>query len=121
LGDFGTRDYAIASGNVGDVFEVSYDVSNPRLDLVVKGDLDREKTDSYTLVIVARDGGSPPRTGSLTLKVNVQVKDLGIIFYIHTLNRKDTTAFFNLNTQMGYASNNQKKTMVIETVIFRNL
>jgi hypothetical protein len=41
--------------------------------LVVKGDLDREKTDAYTLVIVARDGGTPPRTGSLTLKVNIQV------------------------------------------------
>ena len=73
LGEFGTHDYAIASGNVGNVFEVSYDVSNPRLDLVVKGELDRERVEAYTLVIVARDGGSPPRTGSLTLKVNVQV------------------------------------------------
>jgi hypothetical protein len=41
---------------------------------VVKGDLDREKLETYTLVIVARDGGTPPRTGSLTLKVNVQVR-----------------------------------------------
>jgi hypothetical protein len=73
LGEFGTRSYAISSGNVGDVFDVSFDVVNPRLDLVVKGDLDRERLEAYTLVIVAKDGGSPPRTGSLTLKVNVQV------------------------------------------------
>ena len=73
LGEFGTRDYSIESGNVGDVFDVSFDIANPRLDLVVKGDLDREKLEAYTLVIVAKDGGTPPRTGSLTLKVNVQV------------------------------------------------
>ncbi len=72
LGSFGTREYAIKSGNIGDAFEVSYDTKNPKLDLIVKGNLDREKTDAYTLVIVAKDGGNPPKTGSLTLKVNIQ-------------------------------------------------
>ena len=42
------------------------------LDLIVNANLDRERIDMYTLQIVAIDGGTPPRTGTLTLRVHVQ-------------------------------------------------
>lgn len=42
------------------------------LDLIVNGNLDRERISMYTLQIVAIDGGSPPKTGTLTLRVHVQ-------------------------------------------------
>ncbi|KAH9523154.1 Protocadherin-9 [Bulinus truncatus] len=41
--------------------------------LVTKQNLDRETVDSYKLTVVAKDGGSPPRSGTMT--VNVVVDD----------------------------------------------
>ena len=42
------------------------------LDLVVKGNLDRERLDKYSMVILAEDGGTPSRSSSMTLTVQVQ-------------------------------------------------
>ncbi|WAQ97850.1 PC11X-like protein [Mya arenaria] len=39
--------------------------------LQIKGDLDRESRDSYSLVIVAEDGGSPHLTGSMTVTITI--------------------------------------------------
>ena len=44
------------------------------LDLIVNGFLDREAVPTYSLVIEAVDGGSPPQKGTLT--VNVTILDL---------------------------------------------
>ena len=41
------------------------------LDLVVNGVLDREKRSSYSLLLEAFDGGSPKRSGAMTLEVSV--------------------------------------------------
>ena len=70
-GEFGAQEYDIISGNDGDAFLLNYD--GRELDLVVNADLDRERVDTYRLKIVALDGGTPPRTGTLTVNVNVQV------------------------------------------------
>ena len=52
------------------MFDIKHDKDT--LDLVVKGVLDREKLDSYEMVIVAFDSGKPPKTASMTLTVDVQ-------------------------------------------------
>lgn len=39
--------------------------------LVLVQKLDRELEDSYTLQVIARDGGSPPKSGSVTVRVKV--------------------------------------------------
>ena len=52
------------------MFDIKHDKDS--LDLVVKGVLDREKLDSYEMVIVAFDSGKPPKTASMTLTVDVQ-------------------------------------------------
>ncbi|WAQ98694.1 PC11Y-like protein [Mya arenaria] len=48
----------------------------------VDGDLDREVTDHYILQIIAEDGGSPPKTGSLQL--NITITDMNDNFPIFT-------------------------------------
>lgn len=67
----GVTKYEIVSGNVGQAFQVAYNDNNA-LDLVVQGQLDRERLDRYTMVLVASDNGQPPKSTSLTLKVQVQ-------------------------------------------------
>ncbi|KAK2169792.1 hypothetical protein LSH36_7g18000 [Paralvinella palmiformis] len=42
------------------------------LQLVLTEDLDREETDFYQLKVVAYDGGSPPRSGSVTVNITVE-------------------------------------------------
>ncbi|KAH3843290.1 protocadherin-11 X-linked-like [Dreissena polymorpha] len=42
--------------------------------LQIKGDLDRESRDTYSVVIVAEDGGAPSLTGTMT--VNIQIDDV---------------------------------------------
>ncbi|XP_067663875.1 protocadherin gamma-A3-like [Haliotis asinina] len=57
--------------------------------------LDRETTDFYELFVFARDGGSPQRTGTLTLHINVaDVNDNPPVFdnSKYTLNISETTA-----------------------------
>ena len=48
-------------------------VGTEQVNLRLEGTLDREKVTDYTLQLVARDGGEPPNTG--TLKVKVLVED----------------------------------------------
>ncbi|KAH9513820.1 Protocadherin-9 [Bulinus truncatus] len=44
------------------------------VNLVVSQLLDREKEDTYRLVLVARDGGTPARSGSMT--INIKISDV---------------------------------------------
>lgn len=70
-----TQGYLIKDGNVGQVFRLETKRAANKvlyLDLVVNGVLDREKRASYSLVLEAFDGGSPKKTGQLTLDVTVQ-------------------------------------------------
>uniref|UniRef100_A0A4W4G0C1 Protocadherin-16 n=1 Tax=Electrophorus electricus TaxID=8005 RepID=A0A4W4G0C1_ELEEL len=70
-----TQGYLIKEGNVGQVFRLETKRAANKvlyLDLVVNGILDREKRASYSLVLEAFDGGSPKKTGQMTLDVNVQ-------------------------------------------------
>uniref|UniRef100_A0A8C1ZW21 Protocadherin-16 n=1 Tax=Cyprinus carpio TaxID=7962 RepID=A0A8C1ZW21_CYPCA len=67
--------YQIKEGNVGQVFHLETKRAANKvlyLDLVVNGVLDREKRSSYSLVLEAFDGGSPRKTGQMTLDVLVQ-------------------------------------------------
>uniref|UniRef100_A0A673K804 Protocadherin-16 n=1 Tax=Sinocyclocheilus rhinocerous TaxID=307959 RepID=A0A673K804_9TELE len=67
--------YQIKEGNVGQVFRLETKRAANKvlyLDLVVNGVLDREKRSSYSLVLEAFDGGSPRKTGQMTLDVLVQ-------------------------------------------------
>ena len=76
------KDYRLLGG--GDIFELqdvasqagsSPDASlistSSDLGIVLKQKLDREKTSSYSLAIVAIDGGINPRTGSVNITINV--------------------------------------------------
>ena len=74
LGIFNTQRYIITSGNVGNAFRLSTRNKDGilNLDLIVNGYLDRETVDGYNLVIEAQDGGNPPKTGVLTVDVNIQ-------------------------------------------------
>ncbi len=77
LGKFGTQRYELISGNDDGTFslESSRDEDGSlALELVVQGHLDRETSDRHELRIVAEDGGSPSKTG--TLAVSVRVQDL---------------------------------------------
>ncbi|OWF37246.1 protocadherin gamma-B5-like [Mizuhopecten yessoensis] len=44
---------------------------NPILNLEVNQELDYERQTNYELIILARDGGVPQRTGTLTIQVNI--------------------------------------------------
>ncbi|XP_033743033.1 protocadherin gamma-B5-like [Pecten maximus] len=44
---------------------------SPILNLEVDQELDYERQTNYELIILARDGGLPPRTGTLTIQVNI--------------------------------------------------
>ncbi|XP_062870185.1 protocadherin-16-like [Trichomycterus rosablanca] len=70
-----TQGYVIKEGNVGQVFKLETKRAANKvlyLDLVVSGVLDREKRPSYSLLLEAFDGGSPKKTGQMTLDVTVQ-------------------------------------------------
>lgn len=69
-----TQGYVIKEGNVGQAFRLETKRAANKvlyLDLVVNVVLDREKRSSYSLVLEAFDGGSPRRTGLMTLEVSV--------------------------------------------------
>uniref|UniRef100_A0A8C1TRP1 Protocadherin-16 n=1 Tax=Cyprinus carpio TaxID=7962 RepID=A0A8C1TRP1_CYPCA len=76
--------YQIKEGNVGQVFHLETKRAANKvlyLDLVVNGVLDREKRSSYSLVLEAFDGGSPRKTGQMTLDILVQdINDHAPIF-----------------------------------------
>ncbi|XP_026994718.2 protocadherin-16 [Tachysurus fulvidraco] len=70
-----TQGYLIKDGNVGQVFRLETKRAANKvlyLDLVVDGVLDREERASYSLVLEAFDGGSPKKTGQMTLDLTVQ-------------------------------------------------
>ncbi|XP_053934824.1 protocadherin-16 isoform X2 [Cuculus canorus] len=70
-----TQGYVIKGGNVGQAFRLETR-RGPNgvlyLDLVVSNVLDRENRSSYSLLLEAYDGGSPPRSSQMTLDVSIQ-------------------------------------------------
>ena len=73
---YGVRRYELVSNNL-DKFELK--VTKKRdgstdVKLVLKQTLDREKQDSFLLKVVAVDGGSPAKSGTLT--VNIRILDV---------------------------------------------
>ncbi|XP_010226080.1 PREDICTED: LOW QUALITY PROTEIN: protocadherin-16 [Tinamus guttatus] len=70
-----TQGYVIKGENVGQAFRLETR-RGPNgilyLDLVVSNILDRENRSSYSLVLEAYDGGSPPRSTQMTLDVSIQ-------------------------------------------------
>ena len=70
--EFAVKQYELVSDN--DKFElivVMEDGSPSDIHLVLRGKLDREQNDAYVLRLVALDGGTPPKSGSVTLNVDV--------------------------------------------------
>uniref|UniRef100_A0A8C8SDR6 Protocadherin-16 n=1 Tax=Pelusios castaneus TaxID=367368 RepID=A0A8C8SDR6_9SAUR len=70
-----TQGYVIKGENVGQAFRLETR-RGPNgvlyLDLVVSNILDRENCSSYSLLLEAYDGGSPPRSSQMTLDVSIQ-------------------------------------------------
>uniref|UniRef100_A0A8C6JSB2 Protocadherin-16 n=1 Tax=Melopsittacus undulatus TaxID=13146 RepID=A0A8C6JSB2_MELUD len=70
-----TQGYVIKGDNVGQAFRLETR-RGPNgvlyLDLVVSNVLDRENRSSYSLLLEAYDGGSPPRSTQMTLDVSIQ-------------------------------------------------
>ncbi|XP_027762821.1 protocadherin-16 [Empidonax traillii] len=70
-----TQGYVIKGGNVGQAFRLETRLGPNGvlyLDLVVSNVLDRENRSSYSLLLEAYDGGSPPRSTQMTLDVSIQ-------------------------------------------------
>ena len=75
LGIYNTQRYDIVSGNINNAFRLSSHRERDDvlyLDLQINGFLDRETTASYSLVIEAKDGGSPSLKGSMTVNITIQ-------------------------------------------------
>ncbi|XP_023246890.1 cadherin-related tumor suppressor [Copidosoma floridanum] len=69
--------YSIIGGNVGQAFKIDPQSG----DLETAKHLDRETVQSYELIIGAIDTGSPPQTGSTTVKIELlDVNDNGPVF-----------------------------------------
>lgn len=72
---YNTQQYQIVSGNVNDAFKLSSHRERDGvlyLDLQINGTLDRESVASYSLVIEALDGGTPPLRGEMTVNITIQ-------------------------------------------------
>jgi len=69
----GVRQYFIESASHIDVFAVQFDelITNGDVYLVAKTRLDREEVDSYSIVLVAVDGGNPAKSGSINIHVRI--------------------------------------------------
>lgn len=73
-GTNGVAEYSLSAGPDADQLfslQVAVDVDEKLPQLVVMGNLDREKKDSYDLNIRVVDGGKPPRASSALLRVTV--------------------------------------------------
>lgn len=71
---FTTQRYSIVSGNVNNAFKLSSHEERDGvlyLDLQIHGLLDRETTASYSLLIEAVDGGTPPLRGTMTVNITI--------------------------------------------------
>ncbi|CAG5136473.1 unnamed protein product [Candidula unifasciata] len=73
-------------------------VGTSHVNLLVKQKLDREVQERYKLLVVAKDGGDPPRSGSLT--VNVVVDDVND--NDPTFSNKVYSASFGEEKEQGY-------------------
>ncbi|KAL3266865.1 hypothetical protein HHI36_011017, partial [Cryptolaemus montrouzieri] len=72
---YNTQRYNIISGNVNNAFRLSSHRERDGvlyLDLQINGYLDRETIPSYSLVIEALDGGTPPLRGEMTVNITIQ-------------------------------------------------
>ena len=71
LEDRGRAIVSIIEGNEDGHFTVDSVGDIHVIRVVGRGQLDRETTSQYQLTVQAEDGGSPPRTSTATLTVNV--------------------------------------------------
>ncbi|XP_045480676.1 protein dachsous isoform X2 [Harmonia axyridis] len=72
---YNTQRYNIVSGNVNNAFRLSSHRERDGvlyLDLQINGYLDRETVPTYSLVIEALDGGTPPLRGEMTVNITIQ-------------------------------------------------
>ena len=74
IGNYSVQSYEIVSRNDGGIFELK--IYRPtsqltKVNLVVSKRLDREKNDSFYLVVEAKDGGNPPKVGHKALNITV--------------------------------------------------
>lgn len=71
-----TQGYRIESGNTDNTFNIRSEKAGPTVlyFLEMQRQLDRERTATYDLVIVAYDGAYPPKTD--TLEINIIVEDV---------------------------------------------
>lgn len=72
---YNTQRYNIVSGNINNAFRLSSHRERDGvlyLDLQINGYLDRETTASYSLVIEALDGGTPPLRGEMVVNITIQ-------------------------------------------------
>lgn len=73
-GSNGVAEYSLSTGHDADqlfTLQVAVDTDEKQPQLVVAGNLDREKKDSYDLTVRVVDGGRPPRASSALLRVTV--------------------------------------------------
>ncbi|XP_055376378.1 cadherin-related tumor suppressor [Condylostylus longicornis] len=82
--------YSIINGNINQAFKIEPQTG----EIETANQLDREKTDTYNLIIGAIDTGLPPQTG--TAMVKVQVQDVN-----------DNGPIFEPNNLIGYISENE--------------
>ncbi|XP_061163889.1 protocadherin Fat 4-like [Saccostrea echinata] len=69
-GDNGRIVYILAGGSVDNIQD-TFSVNSNSGEIKTKVDLDRETQDSYNLIVEARDTGSPPKTGTTTVRVTL--------------------------------------------------
>ncbi|CAH1777191.1 unnamed protein product [Owenia fusiformis] len=72
------------------------------LAIVVRKELDREKTDFYQVEIVAKDGGSPPRSGAV--RINISIADIN----------DHTPRFGQANYKVSIPENTEPNTSIIQ-------
>ncbi|XP_076872540.1 protocadherin-23 [Brachyhypopomus gauderio] len=70
-GRYGTQGYRIKEDIMQDIFNVEANSDGLNIDLVLMKKLDREIRDFYSLTIEAFDGGVPPKSGQLEVRVNI--------------------------------------------------
>ncbi|XP_025115144.1 protocadherin gamma-C4-like isoform X3 [Pomacea canaliculata] len=85
MGVYGVQAYSLVGDSAGTVFVLNVAEApdgRQKVSLLVKGPLDREKVSYYYLTVVARDGGRPPRSGTMTVEINVlDVNDNPPVFH----------------------------------------
>lgn len=89
MGQNGVQGYSLA-GPTGGPFVINVAEAQDgrqKVSLLVKSPLDREATPLYRLMVVAQDGGRPPRTGSMPVEISVlDVNDNPPVFHPASFN-----------------------------------